>query len=69
MHEHLADKEYINKTQSAVNFLTHVFSEDVGLMASIMTAQAESNTERLIDLLGIVKGRCEDWIEELKKEK
>lgn len=36
------------------------------LVAPIMTAQAEQNTEWLIDLLEFVKSRVEDWIAELK---
>ena len=43
-----------------------VFSENVSCIAAIVTAQADHNNERLIDLLGLVKGRCEDWIAELK---
>lgn len=60
-------KEYINKTRQATNFLMHVFAENVQFTAGIVTAQADHDTERLLDLLGIIKGRVEDWIEELKK--
>jgi len=45
----------------------HIFDENVGMIASIQVAQAEQNTERLIDLLGLIKGRTEDWIQELKE--
>lgn len=60
-------KEYQDKTSQATNFLMHVFSENMQCVAGIVTAQADHDTERLIDMLGLVKGRCEDWIEELKK--
>lgn len=62
-----ADEAYLKKTQESVNFLMHVFSEDLNFVATILNAQAKQNTEILITILGIVKGRVEDWIEELKK--
>lgn len=63
----LANEGYIKKTQTIVNFLMHVFDENMAYVARILSAQANMDTERLIDMLGLVKGRCEDWIEELKK--
>lgn len=61
----MKEKEYLDKTQPMVNFLMHIFSEDVRCVSTIMTAQAEQNTERLIVLLGIVKDKVEGWIDEL----
>lgn len=62
----MTHEEYINATREVTNFLTHIFSEKVECLSTILLAQADHDTERLIDLLGLVKGRCEDWIEELK---
>lgn len=62
----MTHEEYINKTRQATNFLMQIFGEDVFCTASIVTAQADHNKERLIELLWLVHGRCEDWIEELK---
>lgn len=60
-------EEYVNKTRQVTDFLTHVFGESYQCVATIVTAQADQDTTRLIDLLGLVKGRCEDWIKELKE--
>lgn len=57
-------QEYIEKTSPIVDFLTNCFNSELGLQ--VIVAQANCNTERLIEMLGLVKGRCEDWIEELK---
>lgn len=62
-------EEYIAKTRELTNFLMKVFDEKIECVATITSAQADHNTERLIDILGLVKGRCEDWIEELKAMK
>ena len=62
-----ADEDYLKKTQESVNFLVHMFSENINCVATILNAQAEQDTGRLIDMLGLVKGRVEDWIEGLKK--
>ena len=62
----MEDKEYRTKTQPMVNFLMHIFDEGVGMIANIQVAQAEQNTEWLIDLFELVKCRIEDWIAELK---
>lgn len=63
----MTHEEYINATREVTNFLTHIFSEKVECLSTIVVAQADHNTERLIDLLGLVKGRCEDWIADLKE--
>lgn len=62
----MENKEYLTKTQPMVNFLMHIFDEDVGMIANIQVAQAEQNTGWLIDLLELVKCRIEDWITDLK---
>ena len=60
-------EEYINKTREAVNFLTHIYSEDMKLVAFILSCQAEGNTEALIDNLYVVKLYIEEMIKNLKK--
>lgn len=62
----MEDKEYRTKTRPMVNFLMHIFDGGVGMIANIQVAQAEQNTEGLIDLLELVKCRIEDWITDLK---
>lgn len=60
-------EEYINKTREAVNFLTHIYSEDVRAAAMILSHQADGNTEALIDWLNVVKLYSEELIEKLKE--
>ena len=60
-------EEYINKTKEAVNFLTNIYSEDMKAVASILSNQAEGNTEALIDNLYVVKLFIEELIKDLKK--
>lgn len=59
-------EEYINKTRKAVNLLTHIFSEDTALVASVLSYQAEGNTEALIDNLYGVLSFIEELIKELE---
>ena len=59
-------KEYIGKTKEAVNFLTHIYSEDMAAVASILSNQAEGRTEALIDYLKFVQCYIEELIEKLK---
>lgn len=63
----MTTEEYISRTRPIVNFLTHVFDEHVVMTAAIIKAQADQDTERLIEMLGLIKGHVEDWIEYLKK--
>ena len=60
----MTEQEYIEKTSPMVNFLTNCLNESSKIQ--IIVAQANHNSERLIELLELVKGKCEDWIEELK---
>lgn len=60
-------EEYINKTKEAVNFLTHIYSEDMKAVALILSKQADGNTGALIDLLYVVKLYIEEMIKNLKK--
>lgn len=60
-------EEYINKTKEAVNFLTHIYSEDIKDVASILSHQAEGHTEALIDRLYVVKLFIEEQIKYLRK--
>ena len=59
-------EEYIGKTKEAVNFLTHIFSEDMATVASILSNQAEGRTEPLIAYLKLVQCYTEELIEKLK---
>lgn len=59
-------EEYIGKTQEAVNFLTHIYSEDMSAVASILSNQAEGRTEPLIADLKLVQCYIEELIEKLK---
>ena len=60
-------EEYINKTKEAVNFLTHIYSEDMKSVAFILSCQADGNTGALIDNLYVVKLFIEEMIKNLKK--
>ena len=60
-------EEYINKTRKAVNLLTHIFSEDTALIASVLSYQAEGNTEALIANLYGLNSFIEELIKELEK--
>ena len=59
-------KEYINKTKVAVNFLTHIYSDDMKAVASILSNQAEGRTEPLIADLKLVQRYTEELIKKLK---
>lgn len=60
-------EEYINKTREAVDFLTHIYSEDIKEVAAILSHQADGHTEALIDRLYVVKLFIEEQIKDLKK--
>lgn len=60
-------EEYINKTREAVDFLTHIYSDDMREVASILSHQAEGHTEALIDRLYVVKLFIEEQIKDLRK--
>ena len=60
-------EEYISRTKEAVNFLTHIYSEDMKSVALILSHQADGNTEVLIDLLYVLKLYIEEMIKNLKK--
>lgn len=60
-------KEYISKTKEAVNFLTHIYSDDMAAVASILSHQADGHTEALIDRLYVVKLFIEEQIKYLRK--
>lgn len=62
-------EEYISKTKEAVNFLTHIYSEDMKEVATILSHQAEGHTEALIDRLYVVKLYTEELIKKLKSMK
>ena len=60
-------EDYINKTREAVEFLTHIYSDDMREVAAILSHQAEGHTEALIDRLYVVKLFIEEQIKDLKK--
>lgn len=62
-------EEYINKTREAVDFLTHIYSEDMAAVASILSNQAEGRTEPLIADLKLVQRYTEELIKKLKSMK
>ena len=59
-------EEYINKTREAVDFLTHIYSDDMKAVAAILSNQAEGRTEPLIADLKLVQRYTEELIEKLK---
>lgn len=59
-------EEYINKTKEAVNFLTHIYSDDMAAVASILSNQADGRTGPLIADLKLVQCYIEELIEKLK---
>lgn len=62
-------EDYINKTKEVVNFLTHIYSEDMREVASILSNQAEGRTEPLIADLKLVQCYTEELIKKLKSMK
>lgn len=50
--------------KDCLDFITSCISSDLYLQAIL--AQAEGNTEKLINTLWLVKCQCEEWIKELK---
>ena len=50
-----------------VKFLMGVYSEDMNIVASIATAQAEQNTKILICELKLINDIVSGWIKELKE--
>ena len=58
-------EEQINKTREAVDFLTHIYSEDMKEVASILSHQAEGHTEASIPESCIYQG---DYIATVKIE-
>ena len=59
-------EDYINKTREAVDFLTHIYSDDMREVAAILSNQAEGRTEPLIADLKLVQRYTEELIEKLK---
>lgn len=59
-------KDYINKTRQAVNFLCNLYSDDMAVVATIQTMQAEGRTDDLINELFVVRDFSQSLINELK---
>lgn len=59
-------EEYINKTRRVVNFLMHICSDNTDLVASILSNQANGETQELIHKLNVVKSFIDDLINDLK---
>lgn len=58
-------KEYIDKTKEAVDLLCDVFKDNIKILASIQTAQAEGDTKRIIYFLNLVKTYTNELISKL----
>lgn len=54
-------EEYIDKTRDAVYFISHQFP------ITSLCAQAVQDTDTLIGMLELIKGKCESYIQELKE--
>ena len=60
-------QDYIDKTRKVVNFLRHVYDQDVDMIAHIVTAQLEKNTKAITEMLERVIENISEWKEELKR--
>ncbi|MGN1156678.1 MAG: hypothetical protein ACI4TK_10905 [Agathobacter sp.] len=63
----MEDIEYNQRTNPIVIFLTRIFSDDMNVLANIVTEQAEQNTKMLIHRLKLINDVVSGWIEELKE--
>ena len=60
-------QDYIDKTRKVVNFLKHIYDQDVDMIAHILIAQQEKNTKALTEMLERVIENISEWKEELKR--
>lgn len=60
-------QDYMDKTRKVVNFLKHIYDQNVDMIAHILTAQQEKNTKALIEMLERVIENISEWKEELKR--
>ena len=60
-------REYIDKTKEAVDLLCDVFKDNIKVLASIHTAQAEGDTQFLINELCAVRDFVQGLINNLKE--
>lgn len=60
------DRNFVDKSATAVNFLMSIYKENMYSIADIATAQAEGNKEVLINYLDEVRGFCEELIKDIK---
>ena len=60
-------EDYINKTRIATEFLCAVYNDDIPVVAELRTAQAEGNTQDLINELCVVRDYAQGLINGLKK--
>ena len=60
-------EDYINKTRIATDFLCEVYNDDIPVVAEIRTAQAEGDTQFLINELCAVRDFAQGLINDLKK--
>lgn len=63
----MENSEYNQQTNPIVIFLTRIFSDDMNVVANIVTEQAEQNTKMLIHRLKLINDVVSGWIEELKE--
>lgn len=57
------------QNRTPINFLKHVFSEDVASVANILVAEAEDNYDHIIAALTAVGNKVQEWIKDLEKER
>ena len=63
----MENSEYNQRTNPIVIFLTRIFSDDMNVVANIVTEQAEQKTKMLIHRLKLINDVVSGWIEELKE--
>lgn len=57
------------QNRTPINFLKHVFGEDVASVANILVAEAEDNYDHIIAALTAVGNKVQEWIGQLQKER
>lgn len=55
--------------QVPINFLRHIYSESISVIANIMVAEAEDDYDTIIKYLSCLREIIGNWIEELEAVK
>lgn len=63
----MENSEYNKRTNPMVKFLMGVYGDNMNVVASIVTAQAQQNTKCLFYSLKQVSATIDRWIEELNE--